>query len=113
MTEQTVYTIPQLQEISKTGRTKLYEEINAGRLKVCKVGRKTLVTADQLRDWLRRCEVGSDAAPALRVRPRAEVVAASRDALRPPPKVEPKPELHDAHVRCYRRAKRAAKGATK
>jgi transposase-like protein len=99
VTEQIVYTIPQVQEIAKTGRTKLYEEINAGRLNVCKVGRKTLVTHDQLRDWLRRCEVGGDAAPTLRVRARAEA-----------PKTEP---LHDEHVKCWRRAKRAAKAAAK
>jgi hypothetical protein len=34
------------------GRTKAYEEINAGRLKARKAGRRTLITADDAEDWL-------------------------------------------------------------
>lgn len=34
------------------GRTKAYEEINAGRLKARKAGRRTIVTADDAEQWL-------------------------------------------------------------
>ena len=36
------------------GRTKAYEEINAGRLKARKAGRRTIITADDAEDWLSR-----------------------------------------------------------
>jgi hypothetical protein len=34
------------------GRTKAYQEINAGRLKARKAGRRTIVTADDAEMWL-------------------------------------------------------------
>jgi hypothetical protein len=36
------------------GRTKAYEEINAGRLKARKAGRRTIITADDAEEWLSR-----------------------------------------------------------
>jgi hypothetical protein len=36
------------------GRTKAYEEINAGRLRARKAGRRTIITADDAEDWLNR-----------------------------------------------------------
>jgi Helix-turn-helix domain len=36
------------------GRTKAYEEINAGRLKARKAGRRTIITSDDAEDWLSR-----------------------------------------------------------
>jgi hypothetical protein len=36
------------------GRTKVYEEINAGRLKARKAGRRTIITVDDAEDWLSR-----------------------------------------------------------
>ena len=36
------------------GHTKAYEEIKAGRLKARKVGKRTIVTADDADDWLSR-----------------------------------------------------------
>lgn len=33
------------------GRTKLYEEINAGRLKAKKCGRRTLIHVDSYKEW--------------------------------------------------------------
>jgi hypothetical protein len=36
------------------GRTKAYEEINAGRLKARKAGRRTIITADDAEQWLSR-----------------------------------------------------------
>ncbi len=38
--------------IAGIGLTKLYEEIKAGRLKAKKFGKRTLVTAAALEDWL-------------------------------------------------------------
>jgi hypothetical protein len=35
------------------GRTKAYEEINAGRLRARKCGKRTIVTADDAEEWLR------------------------------------------------------------
>ena len=39
--EQQAFTIPELMAIYKIGRTKLYDEIAAGRLKCYKIGRAT------------------------------------------------------------------------
>ena len=36
------------------GRTSAYTEIRAGRLKVRKVGRRTIITADDAEEWLSR-----------------------------------------------------------
>jgi hypothetical protein len=36
------------------GRTKAYEEINAGRLKARKAGRRTIIIVDDAEDWLGR-----------------------------------------------------------
>ncbi|MGX1306979.1 hypothetical protein AB7M35_001699 [Amorphus suaedae] len=49
------------------GRTKVYEEIAAGRLPVFKVGRRTLITMNSAQGWLHRasgCAVKSVAEPA-------------------------------------------------
>jgi Helix-turn-helix domain len=46
-----------LQDFCETysiGRTKAYEEINAGRLRARKAGRRTIITADDAEDWLSR-----------------------------------------------------------
>jgi excisionase family DNA binding protein len=36
------------------GRTSAYQEIQAGRLRARKVGRRTIVTQDDAENWLRR-----------------------------------------------------------
>ena len=36
------------------GRTKAYEELNAGRLRARKAGRRTIITADDAENWLSR-----------------------------------------------------------
>ena len=46
------YTIPEAGIVSGTGRTSIYEEIKAGRLRAVKRGRRTLILADDLRAWL-------------------------------------------------------------
>ncbi len=46
------YTINDAVQASGVGRTTLYEEIKAGRLRAVKRGRRTLILADDLRRWL-------------------------------------------------------------
>jgi hypothetical protein len=48
-------------EIYDIGRTKAYEEINAGRLKARKAGRRTIITADDAEEWLGRLPVLQEA----------------------------------------------------
>jgi excisionase family DNA binding protein len=44
------------------GRTTCYAEIKVGRLKTVKVGRRTLVTAREVQEWLQRLSNGGVAA---------------------------------------------------
>jgi hypothetical protein len=37
-----------------TGKTSAYQEIQAGRLRARKVGRRTIIAQDDAEDWLRR-----------------------------------------------------------
>jgi excisionase family DNA binding protein len=39
-------------KLAGIGRTRLYGEISAGRLRIVKVGRRSLILADDLRRWL-------------------------------------------------------------
>jgi hypothetical protein len=43
------------------GRTRFYQEVKTGRLRVRKVGRRTIVTADDAEDWLSRLPVLQEA----------------------------------------------------
>ncbi len=36
------------------GRTKAYQELQSGRLRGRKIGRRTIITTDDAEDWLRR-----------------------------------------------------------
>ena len=68
--EKLAYSIARLCEACDLGRTFVYEEIKAGRLKVVKAGRRTLIETPEARRWLsslRRitttvapCEQGGD-----------------------------------------------------
>jgi excisionase family DNA binding protein len=49
-----LYTISQACRLAAIGRTKLYELIASGEIPVRKIGRKTLVAAADLRDWVER-----------------------------------------------------------
>jgi excisionase family DNA binding protein len=61
--------VPQALAASGIGRTQFYEEVAAGRLPVVKVGRRTLVMLDDLRDWLCRHRVTRPARPPEASRP--------------------------------------------
>ncbi len=50
MTE--VHSIPEACELARTGRTSIYQAINAGELVAHKRGRRTLVFASDLQKWL-------------------------------------------------------------
>ncbi len=56
MSERLVFTIPEAIETTKIARTKLYEEIGAGRLPIIKIGRRTLIRREALEQWLRDAE---------------------------------------------------------
>ncbi len=46
------YSIAEVVKASGVCRTVLYEEIKAGRLRARKLGRRTLILADDLQSWL-------------------------------------------------------------
>jgi excisionase family DNA binding protein len=52
-----LYTIPQCCRMASIGRTKFYELIARGEIPIRKVGKKTLVAAADLRDWVERLPV--------------------------------------------------------
>ena len=49
---QRAMTIPDFCQSYRIGRTKTYEEINAGRLKARKAGRRTIIAEDDAEEWL-------------------------------------------------------------
>ena len=55
--EQLLFTIPECCRLAAIGRTKFYELIAIGEIPIRKVGRKTLVAASDLRDWVERLPV--------------------------------------------------------
>ena len=54
MPDPLAYTIPQAAEAATTGKTALYEALGSGELPAHKRGRRTLILAADLRDWLQR-----------------------------------------------------------
>lgn len=50
------YTIDETTKITGLGRTRLYEELNAGRLKGVKAGRRTLILHSSIEQWLETLE---------------------------------------------------------
>lgn len=50
------YTIEETSKITGLGRSRLYEELNSGRLKGVKAGRRTLITHISIQQWLENLE---------------------------------------------------------
>lgn len=46
------FSIETAAQVASVGRSSIYEELKAGRLKAKKVGRRTVILADDLRAWL-------------------------------------------------------------
>lgn len=51
-TEKTVLSIADAVKQSDSSKNTIYNEINAGRLKACKLGRRTVIKAADFRTWL-------------------------------------------------------------
>jgi excisionase family DNA binding protein len=50
------YTIEEAAKITGLGRTRLYQELNSGRLKGVKAGRRTLIPHAHIQQWLDNLE---------------------------------------------------------
>lgn len=46
------YTIEEVSKLTGLGRTRLYEELNTGRLRGVKAGRRTLIPHSSIEQWL-------------------------------------------------------------
>jgi excisionase family DNA binding protein len=50
--------VPEVCRQTSLGRSSIYKEIQAERLKVVKVGRRTLIPASELSAWAERLNIG-------------------------------------------------------
>jgi len=58
------YSIAEFCELVSLGRSRVFEEIRDKRLRIVKVGRRTLIPALEVTAWLERLAAGTDQAPA-------------------------------------------------
>jgi excisionase family DNA binding protein len=59
--EQRAFSIQEFSKAYGIGRTKIYEELNSGRLRGRKIGRRTLIAKLDAEDWLQRLPTVSEA----------------------------------------------------
>ena len=52
MTEPLALNVPEAARLAGVGRSTIYTEISSGKLKIIKVGRRTIITMEELRSWL-------------------------------------------------------------
>lgn len=57
--ERLFLTLAEVGEATRIGKTKLYSEIHGGRLRVTKLGAKTLVHVDDLKTWAEELRASS------------------------------------------------------
>lgn len=50
--EKQAYDVPTFCQLFSIGKTRTYQEIKEGRLKIVKVGKRTLITAHAASEWL-------------------------------------------------------------
>lgn len=50
--EPLVYTVEDLMQVARVGRTLVYKEIKAGRLRVSKLARRTLIPVEEAKRWI-------------------------------------------------------------
>ena len=55
-TQKVTFSIPEFCRLASIGRSMAYEEIKAGRLRILKCGRRTLIPVEAVNDWVRRLE---------------------------------------------------------
>jgi hypothetical protein len=55
-----LYTIPQFMDAANQSRAGVYNEINSGRLKTVKIGRRRFVTPQAAHEWINRLEADSE-----------------------------------------------------
>jgi hypothetical protein len=70
---QGAFSIKQFCEWAGIGLTKAYEEINAGRLTMCKLGRKSVIRRVDAEQWLANLPVGMGPPPVSRRETRQKV----------------------------------------
>lgn len=54
------FSIKEFSEVVSLGKTRIYEEIKSGRLKVCKIGRRTIITDQAADEWLQSLPEGGE-----------------------------------------------------
>lgn len=50
------FRLSEFSEAYGISRTKIYDEINLGRLRVFKIGRRTAISREAAHDWVQLCE---------------------------------------------------------
>ena len=72
------YSLKSFCDAHDVGRSKIYEEISAGRLKASKVGRRTIITVDNAEAWLKNLKEFGHSTEATPRRPLHEFTGTKR-----------------------------------